>query len=341
MDNYFKSPDEDIKDNRVCEILFKFCRDKVMKNITGYPILYKEFRDSKGNRYGTENLTEYPFPIPKTSGKYSVRVIKTIKAYKGASSCKTDPHLIFYRHGIDRQCYPKFTSNVLKGRVFYTNHKGDGGCNLFNSYHDSINSDTITASYVFVHDNMNRIDVALFDNGYANEQDVQRYYKKENFNGGIRRKVNSLFERNSYKDVNLLWTTEKEKENSRILDLINNIESLLLTIKNINVDLYNKLNTKYQGVINNNDIKETDNEKELEEFYKELQSYMNVSNDADKTIEFLNNYINKLLDDVINKRFSNISIDYLTGLHDDILKNEESYSVRTIRDINIFLVFIY
>lgn len=370
LNTFFTNPDHNIKDEKVCELLKRFCDDKILKNVGGLEIIYKDFVDSRGNKYGVEYLTELPFPVLQgVTGEYSLRISKNIKAYRGDPSYNTDSSIIFYRHGRDRYGHPKFISNIRKGMRFYTPIKGKDvkGFALYNSLADIKNTNVAKASYSivstdvfryevsmvigFTHDNMNRLETVLFEGDYANQADLHQYEQRSEW-AETKGKIRERYKRNTFKDNNLLNRYEDKdeksnnKENSSMLNLINDIDALLFRIKDINPALYKKLDTEYQDIVDKDTIVESDKYKELTEFFERLSGKTSLPIDGPEASEFLDNYIEKLLDDMVNKRFSNISLTYLTQLHKEFLNNENNYGIKYIKKINgkinlLYFLYLY
>ncbi len=358
LDKYFTDPSNTIEDYKVCELLSDYCKNRT-KKITGYPIIYKEMEDTNGNKYGKELLTNRIFPIPNNQKNiYSVSNLGLVKNIYRGHKDKSDPHLIYYYYRVDRKRFPVFKDRY--GVSLYTANKSNKDSYwLYGSYNATCYTDSnkpvcaimrselmryrVCMSLDYVHNNANRLEVALIDNGYANDNDIKQYRTKESLSLTMTNKIRKLCSYNNLKEIKYS-DSNATKDNSSMLDLINDIESLLFRIKGINESLYNESNREYQKIIDEEPMVENDKYKELQDFYNRLFKSTSLSTDGDEACEFLDNYINKLLDDMINKRFSSMNLSYLTQLHKEFLNNESNYSIKTIQKINgkfNLLYFLY
>ena len=347
-------------------ILFEFVKDKLLKARKGVWILYEEVVDVDGNKYGKEYLTDRLFPIPNkitgdVKGKSKTKQKKGFFGVKKGSPSEGLKR--FYVYGRDRLRYLKFidnSSNVYYSRV-KTISKGDGHFGLYDSFDDSCGDecDTIRKEKYrvyerdvttyrvkigvkFNHENMNRLEVALLKDHeeYANDRDVSRYRGMENWNNGLSSRFRKLSGYNNFKK-DVIEDDPNKKRNSKMLDLINDIETVLLRIKIVNIPLYEELYGEYQSIINEDNLVETDKYKKLEKFYNNMKDSFMLSNDGEKALELLDKYINIMIQDIRNKTYSGVSIEYLTEMHSEFLNNEDKYDFKYVQKINSRLNILY
>ena len=354
------------------DILLRYCKGKFSKgkNVFNHPfeIFYEEKTDIDGNKYGIEILTSDVFPIPeKINGDTSV-VKKGLTRHTFCDvrkeSLEKGKCNIFYFRGYDHKGFLTFSDR---------NHNKYYSCvgssknlttitefNLYNTFKDSCHEECVAAvirrsevkryricvSLNFIHNNTNRLDEPLIEVGYANEKEVHSYQMIQRNYGTLRDKVNRLNNLNNIKDDNLFFEDDGSRKNSSLLELINEVESLLMKLSNINGDVYNSLKYEYDSIISENNLAETDKYKELEEFRERVKSNMVISTDGDMAITFLNNYICQIVEDFKKLGFTNIPLEYLTEIHREYLKNEKGYSIQCIQKINnrfnlLYLLYLY
>ncbi len=348
INNYFNGDRKNIKE--VLSLLDVYCKFiNVTIDCKGYPILYEELTDADGNKYGKEYITDRLFPIHTKFAVSDIKVTKP-KEIKNMFQGKEDSKL--YRIvGIDKKRYYVFSD--LKHRKYYTNDLGKQvKYDLFKTYSESCEGEhlidkiekvnvkefTVSLPLSFVHNNANRVEVALIEKGYANEDERSRYVSKDQFAYGIRRKVKKLFTFNNLKEIEYQSSGMKT---SNLTSLINEIEGLLNRIKDINETLYNEANKRYQTIISSEPNIQTNVYGELEDFYNSLKETINLSIDGEEANEFLVGYINILIDNMANEIYSNIDHPYVTDLHTRFIMNEDKYGISNVQKINTKFNYLY
>jgi len=361
LDNFFKDYNgSEIDDTKIKEILLRFCKDKIALKNHLIPIIYEERVDINGNKYGIEYLTDYPFPIPKSlSGDFNLFRVKEISnVYQGVKTNVSNPSksVIYYACGKDSKQYLIFKNRT--GRKFYTNNRDDYKIySLFDNYDDSchanevnptlgikkteLNRYRICMSIDYVHDNMNRMDVALIENGFANQNDIDKYEKRNYINNGIISKVRKSYNLNAFKDEDLLSKVEEKKNNSNLLDLMNKIEAQLLMIKDINDILFKDLNEKYHNIIGSNTYRGKGKEEELQIFYNSINNISFLPEYTRQIVDLLDKYTNRIMNDINNDVYPKIYLQALTKMHDDLINIENKHPLPDVKAINDRINFLY
>lgn len=366
LDNYFKDfKDDNIEDPKVEKLLYGFCQGKIDIKRHLVPIIYTEKEDINGNKYGEEYLTDFIFPIPKElSGNFNIdKERKVNNVYQGVKKNNVEPikNIIYYPCGKDSKEYLIF--KIRSGRRFYTNNKDSyRAYDLFNTYEASCKADEynpvlaikktdltryrICMSLDYVHENMNRMDVALIENGYANQNDINAYERRNNISDGIRTRVRKLYNLNNFKDEDLLYKVEESRKNSNLLDLMNKIEAILLMIKDINEILYKDLNDKYKSIIGSNQYRGMGKDQELQNLYNSIKNISFLPEYARQIIDLLNKYIDRIINDVNNGVYPKMNLQALTRIHDDIIKVENKHPLSNVKEINdrmnmLYFLFLY
>ena len=358
LNNFFSNFNGYFHDADVNRILFKYVDSK--RNIKeGYPVIYADVTDIDGNKYGQEYLTEKYFPIPtETTGIFYLNESKQIKnAFRDED---TGEH-IYRFHGIDKEFSPKYkgkNGHVYHSGMYMRNRYTD---DMFYVYPDIEHRETgndalkkgklicyhIEMYYNYSHDNMNRIEVILVPYGYANQKEKYNYAEKcstahdEEVMNKRAKEINGMYVLNNIKDKDLISKTIEEKKNSAMLTLINNIEFSLATIKDIDNDLYQEFYDRYQEIIKKGTLAPTNKFESLGNLYKEIQDSISIGSDKERNISFFNKYIDKLFDDVKNEKYINISLEYLTYLHELLINNENNYEIDYIQQMNLRLNVLY
>jgi hypothetical protein len=342
--------DKEIEDPKVIDLLFRFCKEKINGYNVSLPILYEEKIDEKGNKYGSEMKTGFAFPIPKTlTGNFKPVVKRNIKAFS------SNDEKIFYYHGremanftvvfIDKKKKKYYTGTTESKKTYYSLYeRKDDAPSLYTKPKYNIEPVDITRirirmSLDFIHDNVNRAEVFLIDNGYANDLEVTGYN-----NTGNREKIITLYRQNNFIDEHAANSNVKTKRNSDILTLMNNIEACLSIIKDINENLYIGLKDKYQDIIGANDVNKSKIENELQIFYNAIRSCSVFPSSSREAIVILDNYIIKTVNSINGNTYPNVYLPVLTKIHDDIIKKEDEYplvDVKTLNERMNLLYFLY
>lgn len=185
----------------------------------------------------------------------------------------------------------------------------------------------------------------------ANKNEVMDYlnqYKKgfrhEHKLNKFREKMNILSNQTIYNQENII----KEKENipklqpSKETLIMENIEFLLLKLKNENLDSYLILNKEYQDILNQNEILTT----------KPLILQTLISLEAKIETCFFNTkrniislleYIKNLIYDYLNDKEINITLEELFKLNDLFIKQKDNYSLinQRIFQRNISILYFF
>lgn len=342
--------DGPIKDLEVIDLLFRFCKEKINGYNVSLPILYEEKIDEKGNKYGSEIKTGFAFPIPKTLTGYFKPIGK-----KDVTAFSYNNKKIFYHHGremanftvvfIDKKKKKYYTGITESKRTYYSLYeRKDDAPSLYTKPKYNIGSVDITRfkirmSLDFVHDNVNRAEVFLIDNGYANDLEVTGYKHTAN-----REKIVTLYRENNFIDEHAANANVKTKRNSDILTLMNNIDACLSIIKDINKELYDELYSNYQTIIGTNDVNKSKIENELQIFYNSIRSSSVFPSSSREAIVILDNYIIKTVNSINGNTYPNVYLPTLTKIHDDIIKKEDEYplvDVKTLNERMNLLYFLY
>ena len=350
LDNYFSnydSLDSHIDNPQVLELLSKYSKANRVE-VKGYPIIYEEYHDIKGNRYGEELLTDKLFPIPKeVNDKFDVIKINKIgDMFRGDENI--DQHRIFLRLDGKAKGYHCFED--VYNRLYYAPNSDDEYSyklypdfkSLMVSWAKDIGTIKkanvfcyrISKSLNFVHDNVNRLEVALgTTNEFANEHDINSYRSKNIIVKNVSRKVKKLFELNEMKStfsnysLNSIITSD-------ILTLINNIENLLNQIKDINENLYQEANREYQIILDGNNNIENQGIDRLQTFYDNLSNKIKLPKENYKICELLDNYTKIVIDDIIAGKHPMFNIRYIASLQEEFVNREKEYDIKMIQTIN-------
>lgn len=337
--------DKEIEDPKVIDLLFKFCKEKITGYNVSLPILYEEKIDEKGNKYGSEIKTDFAFPIPKTlTGSFIPVGKKDVKAFSH------NDRKIFYHHGremayftvvfIDKNKKKYYTGTTDAKKNYYSLYEQKEDARpKFNIEKVEITRFRIRMSLDFVHDNVNRKEVFLVDNGYANDLEVTGYKHTAN-----REKIVTLYRENNFIDENAAHSNVKTKRNSDILTLMNNIEACLSIIKDINKELYDELYSNYQTIIGTNEVDKSKIENKLQIFYNSIRSSPVFPSSSKEAIVIFDNYISKIVNSINGNTYPNVYLPTLTKIHDDIIKKENEYplvDVKTLNERMNLLYFLY
>lgn len=364
IDKFFRNIDkEDINDPKFNELLLDFCKDKRINFRNTIPIIFEEQTDELGNTYGHEIRRNYIFPIPKDM-KSEFQVVNS-KEINNTFICyytnRNDSlkNTIFYARGrnlinfgvrfVDKNGKAYYSSDRVYSRNTYflydsmrKNILSNEDCRVERS---KVVRYSIGMSLKFIHDNVHRMDVALIDDGYANNLEISDYNESGIAYHNLLA-VASYAQSNVFKDPDLVYNNNNKKNNSEFLNLINKIESCLLMIKDINIDLYNELNTKYQSITGNSTYNKNI-EKELDDFYKEINETSILPENSEDAIKLLDSYIENIINGMRSNTYnSEIYLYILTRIHDDIIRNTNNYKVSDITLLNdrmniIYLLFLY
>ena len=361
IDKCFSNIEESkINDPKAKELLFNFCKNKITNYRKVIPVIYNETVDTEGNKYGCVLVRHYAFPIPKEirgsfeliGGKKINNVYRRSKSIKYDEPKPTNP--IFYPHGrsigdltikfIDKNHKKYYTSSfgTKKTHELYSSSNGVYAAGYSPAYYvvrTNLNRYKISMSLEFVHDNMNRMEVVLLENGFANQKEIDHYMYDTPY-------TLDYYRLNAFKDDDLANQENMDKKNSDVLDLINKIEATLLRIKEINENLYNQLNDEYNRLIGSNDYKTINKEKQLNQFYNSIKDKQFLSDSPEASIIILDRYIDRIINDLKNGLNPNIYLPYLTRLHDEIISYQKRYPLADIKIINermnmLYFLFLY
>ena len=182
LDSYFGRIKNDkkskIDDPEVIKILSKFGQDKLRDYRDSEEILYQELEDKNGGNYGKELLSNAIFPIPDESLCFDV---KNQEIFNNAFYNSNDTRKIYYYKGHDSNLDVIFIDNEGK-KVSGDVYNPELDIYDLRKTSDRLFRTNITRYRIYMkreynHENMNRLEVALIPNGYANQDELSRYKK--------------------------------------------------------------------------------------------------------------------------------------------------------------------
>ena len=328
-------------------------------------IIYELIEDEKGNLYGKELISGSIFPI----------VTKVVKKY---TNLELEPWKFLCYQYNSNICLYETTINSdnfirtdkYNDRIYHTvgvQHY-DGLYSVYTEL-DSYVGDyqkvigyklEIAFTHRFSHDNLLRGEVFLQEDGYANIHDIEeyrkRYHDKKTFFGKVKNDfVQEMKEKeklNVFKEIIVPKNEEKIIKHETVdglVKLMEEIELLLLKLKNYNPDLYAKYIDKYNKMLEDDskNLKTVPITKgSLEGLKAEIMMsfYFNHDNGMD-IFEYLDNLKKKYLLNILDgeEEKTKVTISDLDKMTELFLKMQNEYSIVNKRKImrNIALLYLF
>ena len=351
-----------IKLKDIMILLNKMYHDKkftIKENLgsSSTPIIYEIIEDNTGNLYGKEILSGALFPIiTKETKKFEVDTHESMVFLgKGEGYLYQEPNTDFYTNGTS-----KFH---LKDYKTYDNKMGYYAIREHSYNPISLNSlktgylSYLTYQYQFLHDNVELGRFWIKEQSPASEIDIEKYQKLHSVKKSLFRRRNYFVDLLVHESKNNVYKEEiipKKEEiiKQEVVDdetrLMEEIEYLLLKLKDYNNELYNKYNTIYQNLFIEADNKlktVTINKSYLESLKANIMLCFNFNKNSGMSLmDYLNNLKNEYLNNFMNeeKLLTKITIPELDKIMELFLKTQNDYNPINRRIIfrNISLIYL-
>ncbi len=351
--------------NEVLNILKDILKEKVISYNMHENIIFELIEDQKGNLYGKELSTGLIFPI--ADNKKNEILDASIQQWNFMGQIDFQDHGDYkYYHNdpnVSSSHYYDSNGNCL---IQLSLHFDDWyECNLAKS-RSTLDCKKISGyrlkfycKTLPYHNNCLRGDVFIVNDGYANEMEIDEYKKYHMVKGFFRRSIaknyqsifHSLAKCNIFKEE-IIPKKEIIKEKEKIDDeaiILEEIELLLIKLKNYNIELYNKYQSEYNELLDssNKRIKLVSFSKQnLEKLKAEISlCFLYNHDDGMNIIDYLSNLKKKYLLNIINGETNKtkVSLMDLDKIMDLFLKTQDEYDVLTRRMIirNFACIYLF
>lgn len=334
---------------------------KKLSNKNNKEIIFEIIKTKNGDLYGKELLTGLLFPICDLNKiKY-----KLSRSYiTNAVESKSDKEIFFVKDFKGNYSHEsKYTIENYKKIISVTYSKHS--CRLYSydlipKYYYSIRPLTTYSlkPVISPFENLSLCELILFKPEVANKNEIEKYLNR--FNGFLKngkkkkfvQKITKLYNKNIFNSEIEIYVPVSEVKKERIeKDKINlkleNIEYLLMLLKQKNLEMYNKYIKEYAQLINSENesltltpltienltILEGKIEYELNNFKRNADNILDLLHNL-KT-EYLENFQNK------NEKTTKLSISDIDKLNESFLKIKSEYSVKEQLQIQKDIVFLY
>ena len=373
LEEYFNKPLKNDRENQsqIYDILTnKVFTCKKYQNDLAYQncgeVIYEMIEDENHDLYGKEILTGAIFPIAKTfQKKYEESITQEKYAVLDSSTS--------YEKDIGK-CYIMDENGYYcnSGKGYYIKDEGDKWHWLYQCFSDTFiggvkKGDAVKThlvlSYEILFSNLLRGEVYIENNCAANQTEIEEYKVK---NSKLERtklfgkkestflnRINRLANLNVFKGDIVPITREINERKREQLDdltkLMEEIELLLLKLKNYNMELYNMYLNEYNKMIEDDSksLKNiTINKGYLEGLKaKILLSFSFNHEDGMNILEYLDNLKKKYLLNLFDggEEKTKVSIEDLDKMTELFLKMQNEYSIVNKRKImrNIALLYLF